>query len=183
MAYYYLDIETEGIDPDKDKILTIQYQPLNSGGYPKDKLVILKEWESSEEEIVKKFYKILITDCNSCWDFIPIMQNHIFDLNFLIKKFKKYNLKVDEDLKFLFKIPLIDIRYTLIIANGMAFKGCGLDKMTKKERDGSIIPLWYKEKKYKEIESYIIQEAESFIEALQIIINNLKDLKSKLKKE
>ena len=58
MGNYYFDIETTGLDPKKDKIITIQYQELDRfTGKAIGKLVILKEWESSEREILQKFIK------------------------------------------------------------------------------------------------------------------------------
>lgn len=53
MTEYYFDIETLGTDPQQDKILAIQYRKLE-GGEPVDDLITLKEWESSEGEIVKE---------------------------------------------------------------------------------------------------------------------------------
>ena len=53
---YYLDIETAGKDPMQDKIITIQYQELDRyTANPVDSLKILKEWESDEKTILKKF--------------------------------------------------------------------------------------------------------------------------------
>lgn len=43
------------------------------------------------------------------------------------------------------------------------FKGSGLDKITGKPHDGSIISKWYQESKWSEIENYIKVEAEEFI--------------------
>jgi len=44
MGQFYLDIETTGLDPLKDKILTMQYQELDRNtGEAKGELVILKE--------------------------------------------------------------------------------------------------------------------------------------------
>lgn len=43
---YYLDIETIGLDPRKDGVLTIQYVELERGtGRPPSEIAILKEWE------------------------------------------------------------------------------------------------------------------------------------------
>lgn len=182
MTLYYLDIETSGFIPEVDDIITIQYQLIDYTGKTIDDLVILKSWESSEEDIVKKFYKVFITDNYTVWGFIPVGTNLLFDLRFIIAKFKKYGLLIDkEPLEFVFSRPHIDIRNNLIIANDMQFKGCGLDGMTTKLEDGRNIPIYFKEKKYDLIEKYIIQETEAFLKAFQIIIQHSKDLKSKLK--
>jgi len=165
MAQYYLDVETTGFDPKKDKIITIQYQKIFNSGKPADKLVILKEWESSEKEIIEEFYKIFMVE--NKWEFIPIMQNHIFDLTFLFEKFKKYGLKVPDLSEYLYDKPLIDLKYMLVMCNSLNFKGAGLDKMTNKNTDGREIPQFYTRKKYKEIEDYIKQETDSFLEFFQ----------------
>ena len=179
---YYLDIETTGFNPKEDKILTIQYQRLDdrNGGKPIGELIILKEWESSEEEIVKRFFDIFNTE--SSWDFIPVMQNHLFDLRFLLEKFKKYCKWEPKDIMaFMFQKPFIDIKYTLVMANNLSFKNAGLDQMIGKIRDGSKIPEWYQNKEYKRIEEYIKQETESFIKFFQEIIPFLREKLEKFK--
>jgi len=178
MTYFYVDIESEGFNPKEDKIITIQYQRLDYEAQKIDgELIILKEWESNEEQIVTQFYNLLTSDKY----FTPIMTNHYFDFNFLIEKFKKYGLIPQELEKFdfLYSRFLIDIHSTLVIINNMKFKGSGLDKLTNKEFDGSIIPLWYEQKKYAEIEQYIIKEAEAFLKAFFIIRNHLCNLNLK----
>ncbi|HLC37158.1 MAG TPA: hypothetical protein VJJ53_00015, partial [Candidatus Nanoarchaeia archaeon] len=55
---YYLDLETQGLNPETDKIVTLQYQQLNSEGDPVGNLVILKEWELGEEELIKRFLTV-----------------------------------------------------------------------------------------------------------------------------
>lgn len=172
---YYLDIETTGLNPKENKIITIQYQEMPFGK-PRGELIILKEWESSEEDIVKKFYNIFIT--KNPFGFIPILQNFLFDFRFLIEKFKKYKLPIKEDiLEFLYEKPFIDIKNILILMNNLSFSGSGLDKMTNKERNGDIIPQWYSEKKYDLIEDYIKQETLSFFQAFQVIYKNLTSFK------
>ena len=53
---YYLDIETTGFDEENDKIITIQYMALDEEtGKPAGQLKILKEWESDEKTILKRF--------------------------------------------------------------------------------------------------------------------------------
>ena len=165
MAQYYLDIETEGFNPETDKILTIQFQEVDRFGKSKGSLIILKEWEMGEGEMIRTFYKKLFGF--GVWDFIPIGTNLIFDLTFIWNKFKKYGLDVAPLDKYLYAKPIIDIKYSLIIANGFDFKGSGLDKMTNKETDGRNIPTFYKNKEFDKIEKYVVQETESFLECLQ----------------
>ncbi len=167
MAQYYLDIETEGFNPENDKIITIQFQELDGYGKAKGSLIILKEWEMGEAEMIRVFYKKLFGI--SVWDFIPIGTNLNFDLTFLWAKFKKYELDVVSLDKYLYIKPLVDIKYSLIIGNNLEFKDSGLDKMTNKETDGRNIPIFYKNKEFDKIEKYVVQETESFLECLQKI--------------
>lgn len=176
MTQFYFDIETTGFNPEEDKIITIQYQKLDFNGKPLEDLKILKEWEVSEKDIIELFYRILRIEDN--WGFIPIGTNLIFDLTFLWDKFKKYNLEVPSLSKFLYDKPLIDIKYSLIMANSLKFKGAGLDQMTNKESNGKMIPEWYEDKEYKKIENYVIKEAESFLEFFEKMVNKLKELKN-----
>jgi hypothetical protein len=175
----YFDIESEGINPREHKIITIQYQPIDSRGFPKGDLVILKSWESSEEDIVRKFHKVFIT--NSIWDFIPVGFNLIFDFSFILMKFEQYGLSVGDKMDFMFQRPYIDLRHTLVIANQMSFKGSSLSNLTTKKDDGMVIPNYFKEKKYDLIDAYIRQETEAFLKAFQTTIEHNKILKEKLK--
>lgn len=172
---FYLDIETNGTDFKKDKIITIQFQELDFKGNPKGDLIILKEWESSEKEIVEKFHKILMTD--NVWNFIPIMTNHIYDFKFLFEKFNKYGLNCPYLDDYLYNKPLIDLKYTLVMINGLNFKGASLDQMTNKKQSGREVPNWYANKDYKKIEEYIIQETESFLEFFEKCNKHLSQLK------
>jgi len=52
---FYFDMETTGLDYDKDETITIQWQRLGYAGEPIGKLNILKRWESSEKEILENF--------------------------------------------------------------------------------------------------------------------------------
>ena len=182
MTYFYTDCETTGINPNEDDIVTIQYQELDNSGKPLGELTILKSWLSNEEDIVKKFHKVFIT--NYPWDFVPVGTTLMFDLTFILKKFEKYGLSIGkEPLDFLFSRPCLDLKSNFVIINDMTFKNSGLDKLTNKESDGRLIPQYFKEKKYDLIEKYIVQETKSFIEALQIIIIHDKELRNKLKRE
>ena len=171
----YFDIETTGFDFKNDKIITIQYQELDSLGKPKGELIILKEWESDEKTIVTEIWNKLVNE--NVWSFITLGTNLVFDLTFLFEKFKKYNLSSPTLSDWMFKHPLLDIKSSLIIANNLQFKGSGLDKMTNKESNGKNIPIYYHDKLYGEIEAYIKQEASSFLEFFDELRNVLIKLK------
>ena len=180
MPSYYLDIETTGLDPNKDKIITIQYQELDMHtGEPIGELIILKEWESSEKDIIKKFVidsRILDT---YAFSFVPIGYNLTFEHNFL-KRRAQINDLTEVDI---LHQPFIDLRAIGILMNKGQFKGSGLDKITGKQSDGSKIPLLYENKQYDEIIAYIEQETEEFLKFNVWLYKEMPQLHIKFKEE
>jgi len=181
MTEYYFDIETyspgERPNPETDKIITIQYQRIDlKTGKPTSEMVVLKEWDSSEKEIVTKFYNNFFRDGNSVWDFIPVGFNLNFEWEFLIAKFEKYLGKKLASKDLHYKIPHLDLKPVVVLLNDGQFKGASLDKFTKKPHDGKIIKEYYEKKEYAKIEEYIKNEAEAFLEFLQKIKANIKKL-------
>ncbi len=167
MPEYYLDIETnaKGAKPDleNDEILTIQFQRLGTKtGETEGDLTILKSWESSEKEILGKFYSIFSPD--DPFKFIPIGENLSFDFLMLHNRWKRIGIEVP--LKTLIDHPYIDIKPILVILNEGSFKGASLKKFLRKE-DGAKVPEWYAQEDYGVIEDYIRREAEDFIQFYQ----------------
>ena len=170
---YYTDLETTGLNPEEDKILTLQYQPLDKDGNPAGNLVILKEWEIGEEELIKRFLYIF-----KKWEFIPVGMNLAFDFKFLFAKIKKYTGK-EIDLNELGNIPHLDIKPILVLMNGGNFKGAKLSNFTSKGQNGIAIPEYYKNKEYNKIIGYVEKEADEFIKFYKYLKQNLVLLKPK----
>jgi len=161
MGQFYLDIETTGLDPLKDKILTIQYQELDRNtGEAKGELVILKEWESSEKEIIEKFIKDTNILADYAFSFIPVGYNLNFEHKFLKERSRIHDLEIVDILN----CPFIDLRAVGIIMNRGEFKGSGLDNITGKEGTGRNVPLWYNNHEYDLLIRYVEIETRSFIE-------------------
>ena len=160
MGNFYLDIETTGLEPKKDKIITIQYQELHrTTGDAIGDLVILEEWKSSERDILEKFLRESgITD-DYQFKFIPIGYNLGFEHNFLKERTAVHSLNPIDILN----RPFIDLRAAGVIMNKGEFKGSGLDKITGKPMSGRDIPIWYEKGEYEKIEEYIKTEAREFI--------------------
>jgi DNA polymerase III alpha subunit (gram-positive type) len=160
MPSYYLDIETTGLDPNKDKIITIQYQELDRNtGEAIGELVVLKEWESSEKDMIKQFVlgsKILDP---YAFSFVPVGYNLTFEHNFLKTRARVHELTEIDILNH----PFIDLRAIGVLMNKGEFKGSGLDQMTGKKNSGSGIPAFYEKKEYQKIIDYIKNETEEFI--------------------
>jgi DNA polymerase III alpha subunit (gram-positive type) len=180
MGNYYFDIETTGLDPKKNKIITIQYQELdrNSGEAVGD-LVILKEWELTERVMLEKFIADSKIASSYAFDFIPTGYNLVFEHNFLKERTAFHNLN---QLDILSK-PFIDLWGVGILMNKGQFKGSGLDKITGKETSGRNIPIWYQNKDFDKIIKYIQNETKSFIEFNAWLYKELPDCLGKFKKE
>ncbi len=160
MGNFYFDIETTGLNPKLDKIITIQYQELDRGtGRAIGELVILKEWESSEREILSNFINKSGISEDYDFAFIPTGYNLGFEHNFLKERTALHSFNPIDILN----KPFLDLRAPGILMNKGEFKGSGLDKISGKKTDGKHIPLWYAKKEYSKIIEYVKDEAKSFI--------------------
>ncbi len=177
MGFYYLDLETQGLNPETDKIITLQYQQMDKDGNPLGNLVILKEWELGEEELIKQFLTIF-----KKWEFIPVGMNLSFDFRFLLTKIKKYTGR-EIDFNELSNFPHLDIKPILVLMNNGNFKGAKLSNFTSKGQNGIAIPLYYDNKEYDKIIGYIEKEASEFINFYKYLKTNLISLNPNLKKE
>ena len=155
---YYLDIETTGFYPEKnDKIITIQYMALNEEtAKPEGPLKILKEWESDEKTNLKRFIEDFRP--KDRWAFVPVGYGLGFENKFFWQRCISNGL---EPISILGR-PFLDLMTVGVLLNGGRLKGAALDDMTSKPHDGSVIPGYYKEKKYAEIERYIKEETDGF---------------------
>ena len=160
MGTYYLDIETTGLNPDHDSIITIQYQELKrETGKPVGDLAILRSWESSEAEILN-----LLSSVTPIWDsypfaFVPVGYNLKFEYRFLRARSHHYGLPVID----IISRPWMDLQGTGILMNRGEFKGSALDDITDKKRGGGFVPDWYNNGEYRKIDAYVRDEASAFI--------------------
>lgn len=178
MQGHYFDIETyspgDFPNPQTDKIITIQFQKFDlKTGEKIGKLHILKEWEESEEEIVKFIHKWFFT--RNPWQFIPVGFNLLYEWRFLSEKFKKYNLETFDVGHYLEKYPQVDLKFLAIIKRG-EFVGASLSSISAKEDDGSVIAGYYENKEYDKILKYIEIETNGFIELYNKISKNIDDI-------
>ena len=162
MPSFYFDIETTGLDPANDQIITIQYQKINSvSAKPEGPLTILKSWRDPKGEhgIIEKVIP-LITSPNP-FGFVPIGNNLNFEFQFLASKINKYK-KLDLDSGYFHSRPHIDLKPIMILLNGGKFKGYHL--ILNKVNSGFNVPKWYDDNQFDKIIEYIIDETNSFIE-------------------
>ena len=173
---YYLDIETTGLDELHDKIITIQYMELERNtGKPVGPLKILKEWESDEKTILKRFIEDFVP--GNQWAFIPIGFNLQFEHKFLWQRCISNGLQPVDILNG----PFLDLKTVAVLMNKGEFKGASLHQMTNKPHGGGNIPQLYGEKKYDEIERYIKEETDGFTEFCSRIYEELPNLLKKFK--
>ncbi len=175
MTEFYLDFETSGISPEQDKIISIQYQMLDTKtGRARGPLSMLKEWESSEREMLKEFLEVL--NPSNDWDFVPIGYNLKFELYFLQKRLRRVlRYELSDDWLY-YGLPRVDIKSTLILINKGKFKGTTMDWFIRREMDDSQIPRWYARKDYGRIEEYVEEEAKRFLHAYQFLKSRLPSL-------
>jgi len=160
LPHFYFDIETTGLDPNVDKIISIQFQRiLLHNGKPEEPLTILTSWDegSSEFKILNQIVP-LITSTNP-WRFVPVGNNLNFEFKFLLSKIASY-FDFNIDPLFFHSRPYIDLKHVMILLNRGRFKGYNL--FLKKIETGVKIPTWYKNKEYLKIMKYIEMEAEAF---------------------
>jgi hypothetical protein len=105
--------------------------------------------------------KEMLMNEKNMWE-VPVGYNLKFEQKMLGTKFEK--LIPNFNWANWFNRPMIDLHPIGILANKGEFKGSGLDKISNKPHNGSIIPIWFEEKKYNLIEEYITKEADSFLE-------------------
>ena len=180
MGNYYFDIETTGLDAKTCKIITIQFQELHRNtGEAIGELTILKEWESSEREILAEFIRKSGIEDSYPFTFIPTGYNLGFEHNFLKERTGLHSLNPIDILN----KPFIDLRAFGIIMNKGEFKGSGLDQITAKQSNGKQVPIWYGKKEYDKIEEYIKDETKSFIHFNAWLYKTMPEFLEQYKKE
>ena len=173
---YYLDIETTGLDELHSKIITIQYMELDRNtAKPIGPLKILKEWESDEKTILKRFIEDFVP--LNQWAFIPIGFNLQFEHKFLWQRCISNGLQPVDILNG----PFLDLKTIAVLMNKGEFKGASLHNMTNKPRGGGDIPQLYADKNFGEIESYIKNETDEFVGLAQWLYREIPQMLEKFR--
>ncbi|MFC2016406.1 hypothetical protein ACFLUF_01705 [Chloroflexota bacterium] len=175
MSDYYFDIETNPreskLDFTSDEILTIQFQQIDSRtGEEEGDLTILKSWESSEKDILERFYSIFSPE--NAWKFVPIGCNLSFDFFSLLYRWRRIGIEVQPKILFS-EHPYIDIKSMLVIFNRGSFTGATLGKFIGKQYSGIKVSEWHAEKDYASVQEYIEDEADRFIKLYQFLVQRL----------
>ena len=162
MPPYYFDIETTGLDPEEDEIISIQYMKIAlDTGQPAGALEILTNWTHhfNEKKILEKIFPLIMS--SNPFTFVPVGNNLNFEFKFLANKFNKY-FDLDISSAYFHSRPSIDLKPVMILLNGGRFKGYHL--VLNKSNSGASVPDWYNNREYDKIVSYIKNEAWSFME-------------------
>lgn len=181
-VWNYFDIETTGINPLTEKTITIQYQPLyysDEGDrieHEQSYLHILREWESSEKDILQNMFDEFLSSPEKRENFSPLGNNLSFEGKFLKYRLIKYEIITEKThLEFGRLNDILDLRHILIPIN-KGFRNYA--KYLGKVGENKMIPEWYNHKQYDKIEKYIIDETNSFIKTFDYLMKKLPELKN-----
>jgi hypothetical protein len=174
MPAYYFEIvghhAGEKPDPAADTIIAIQYQKIDlTSGEPLEKLTLLKAWESSEKEIVTRFYNEFLRPGMPITHFIPVGLNIDYAFEMLIAKCKHYNLPELTSRQLYYQRPRFDLAPVLVLLNDGRFKGATLDTFSSKKSEAGRIGTWYEKQEFKKIQYTLQDEAENFLKLLQYL--------------
>lgn len=164
---YYLDIETTGLEPRRDQILTIQYRPVARGGRPGGPLVILKAWESSEAEILKQFAATPFFDRLDPWAFFPTGFNLGFEYRFLQTRMRHHKIDLRLPWDWAFNKPSLDLHPVAVLMNGGRYKGSSLENFSRKATSGHSVIDSVARQDWPAVEAYVVAETDAFFELLQ----------------
>lgn len=161
MPLFYLDVETEGQDPQQDRLVAVQLQPLGDDFRPVGPLTVLVEWEWGEKEILRSVLAKGLLD--PTWDFVPVGNHLRFGLTFLMERAQRFQLRdwTAADLRrFWFEKPMLDLAPLLVLMNAGRFEGSSIDAYVEK-RPSADVPVLYRLGQYKEILEHVHEEGKA----------------------
>ena len=175
VSEYYLDMETTGLDPGKDQIITIQYQRLGMvSGRTEGDLKIIKTWDSSEKEVLELFNPIFLG--RGPFSFVAIGNNVPFMYTFLVERSRIHGIESPDPVYIFGSKPYLDIKPFLVLMNGGSFKGASLDRFTNLSLKGDAIPKLFYEGKFEAIEDHVREKAKEFQELYRHLKENSSSL-------
>ena len=145
MPLFYFDIETEGEDPQSDRVITVQFQQLSEELRPMGKMQVLTEWEWGEREILRTILSKGVLEVT--WDFVPVGNRLRFDLTFLMERGQHHKLRESsppEVRRFWFDKPMLDLGPVLVLMNAGRFDGSGIRQFADKGASAEV-PVFYRQ--------------------------------------
>lgn len=172
MALFYLDIETNSLDPRKGQIITIQYQCLERRSEP---LVILRAWEHPDGErgIVREFCE-RTAFFRRKWEFQPVGWNVVgMEFKWLHHKAKQFGV-LDAFHQFeKWEKPHIDLQHLARMILGGEIRGSSLANFSRKVKKTDGIPTLFERGDYDSIIDYVLVETKSFLELWDALIEHM----------
>ena len=166
LPLYYFDIETTGDDPQQDRIVTVQYQPLADDLTALGPFQIITEWEWGEKQVIQMALDKGVLE--PTWDFVPVGNRLRFDLTFLVERATKWKL-IEWDLAKLkyywFTKPYVDLASILVLMNRGSLAGSSLHNFSDKE-SGARVPKMYRSGHYSDIIDYVTRERNAAVDLL-----------------
>lgn len=175
MPEYYVDLETTGLDPRTDTIVSISYQRLGMvTGREEGGLNVLTSWETSEREVLELFLPILTG--SGPFSFIAIGLNVPFIYSFIVERASRNGLDAPDPLYLLGAKPFLDLKPVLVMMNRGSFKGASLERFANISVPSESVPRLYREGRYDEILSHIREKASEFLKLYRHIKERLPEL-------
>lgn len=172
----YFDIETfseNGFKAGTTKIISIQYRDFD-GNYK-----MLKEWESSEADILQKFFTDLKMMKRE--DFLMLVGHNVlrFDIPMIIRRMVANGIESVDDLEdFFHNVFVVDTMQCMLPFNSMRFKGLNTEEISRRlgitvpHHRNTEIESFYRNREFRKIEQHALAD-----------IDFVQDLYWKLKKE
>jgi uncharacterized protein YprB with RNaseH-like and TPR domain len=158
----YLDIETfseDGFRSDGTKIISIQYRDFDGN------TKLLKEWESSEKNILERFLSDLKMMKRN--EFLILVGHNIlrFDIPMIVRRMVANGIDGQGNLEdFFYNIAAVDTLQCMLPFNDMRFKGLGADEVSKKlgisepEHRNTEVESFYRRKDFGKIEAHAVAD-------------------------
>ena len=182
----YVDFETTGLNPEINKLLTIQWQEIDANtGSELSELHIFKLWDyDNEKQFIEDVIKKSIVDDNGkrkmlflSWWPAKLGYNLFFEQNFLEKRIEVNGIKTEDVCITGYSVPALDLKTAGVLINGGSFKGAALDDISAKQIGGQDIPVWYQSKDYEKIIEYIKDETIAFVDLYKKLLGYMRGFK------
>ncbi len=171
----YMDIETfsqDGFRAGATKVISIQYRDYEGN------FKMLKEWESSEKDILQKFFTDLKRMKRE--NFLILIGHNIlrFDIPTLVRRMVANGIDAVDSLEdFFHNIAVVDTMQCMLPFNGMRFKGLSTEDVARKLRitephhKNTEIESFYKNREFQKIEQHAIADL-NFVQDLYWKLKN-----------
>lgn len=177
MSHYYFDIETTGLNPWEDRIISVQAVLLEpKTGKALSAMRMFSIWRDStigqlpdfrEREILEKALRFVGAYNPNPFAFIPVGYNLDFENRFIKTRLSVLGMPPLPCDIVSYERPKLDLRpIGVFICNG-EFKGSSLEAISGKVGSGKQVLDCYASARFMEIEDYAIGETEAFLEFLQ----------------